>query len=520
MSAASFLAGWLSPSPGDGPTLASATLHWEGPRITGLDLEDVGSILRGNSRGLPHVLAVASDLPVHRRLLVPSLANAHDHARTYRSSTLGGSGQPLESWLPLLTLLPGVDPYLVAASSFARSLRQGVTSLMVHYTRMQGTMSPLEEALSVARAARDVGLKIGFAVAFKDSHPLAYCDDAKVLQALRPSIRDRIASRLATAPFSLDEQMDRFKQIAAAIEADDSLSDSVTVQLGPLAVQWCSQPLLEAIAKESAESQRPVHMHLLETRYQREWADEAFPGGIVRYLDELGLLSPRLTLAHCAWARPQELELLSDRGVTIAVNTSSNLHLRSGIAPVQAMREAGCRIAMGLDGLAFDEDDDGFREMRLAGALHRGWGFETNWSDADLWRFASVHGRRSVLGALRDDALPGGRLQQDHAADFLVLDMDKVDNDFGLVPGIDPIVPFMARGTAGAIHAVVCAGRLAVNQGRVRGVDEEDIGREMMAQTKAAIQADAGWHDWRDTLNAYATDLGPFYRARQFLGCC
>jgi cytosine/adenosine deaminase-related metal-dependent hydrolase len=227
-----------------------------------------------------------------------------------------------------------------------------------------------------------------------------------------------------------------------------------------------------------------------------------------------------LTLAHCAWARPEELELLAERGVTIAVNTSSNLHLRSGIAPVVAMRRAGCRIAMGLDGLAFDEDDDGLREMRLAGALHRGWGFEADWSDADVWRFASVNGRRSVLGAARDDALPGGRLAAGYAADFLVLDMDRVDDDFGLVPGVDPIAPFMARGTADAIHTVVSAGRLAVSKGRVLGVDEDGIKRELSERTKTAIEADSGWREWRDTLAAYGEDLGPFYRARRFLGCC
>ena len=49
--------------------------------------------------------------------------------------------------------------------------------------------------------------------------------------------------------------------------------------------------------------------------YQRQWADANYPGGVVRMLDDIGLLSPRLTLAHCVWARPEELELLAERGV-------------------------------------------------------------------------------------------------------------------------------------------------------------------------------------------------------------
>jgi cytosine/adenosine deaminase-related metal-dependent hydrolase len=464
--------------------------------------------------------ALADPLPIERRLIVPALANAHDHARTYRSSTLGGWGRPLESWLPLLSLLPGVDPYLVAASSFARSVRRGATAVMVHYTRVQGTLSPVDEALAVARAARDVGLRIGFAVAFRDARPLGYCDDERVLAALRPSIREPIARRLAAPIPSPELQLERFAAIAAAIESDPALAAHVTVQLGPTAVQWCSEPLLTAVARLSAQENRPVHMHLLETRYQREWADRCHPDGIVRYLDKLGLLSPRLTLAHCTWARPEELALLAERGATIAVNTSSNLHLRSGIAPLAAMREAGCRIAMGLDGLAFDEDDDGLREMRLAGALHRGWGFESDWSDADLWRFASAYGRRSVLGAASDQVCPGGQLTPGHAADFLVLDLDLVDDDRDLIPGVEPSAALMARGCADAIRSVFAQGRPIVVDGRVTGIDEAAVRESLARQTREAIAANSEWGAWRATLSAFDQDLGPFYRSRQFLGCC
>ena len=123
--------------------------------------------------------------------------------------------------------------------------------------------------------------------------------------------------------------------------------------------------LSERIAQASADTGRQVHMHLLETRYQREWADHAFPQGIVAYLRDIGLLGPRLTLAHCTWARPEELALIAESGACIAVNTGSNLGIRSGIAPLAQMLAAGCRVAMGLDGLALDEDDDALRELRL-----------------------------------------------------------------------------------------------------------------------------------------------------------
>jgi len=97
--------------------------------------------------------------------------------------------------------------------------------------------------------------------------------------------------------------------IAAAISGP-----KIDVQLGPAGVQWCSRPLLEAIAENSALTGRRIHMHLLETIYQRAYADEHFPGGVVNYLRDIGLLTNRLTLAHCIHARPDELEIIAASG--------------------------------------------------------------------------------------------------------------------------------------------------------------------------------------------------------------
>lgn len=147
-------------------------------------------------------------------------------------------------------------------------------------------------------------------------------------------------------------------QMALVDAVAEALHDAphVDVQYGPTGLQWCSDALLSAIAERSAQTGRRIHMHLLETEPQRQWADAAYPEGIVARLAEIGLLSPRLTLAHCVWARPEELDLLARHGARIAVNTSSNLHLYSGLAPVPGMLEAGVEVAMGLDGCAFDED--------------------------------------------------------------------------------------------------------------------------------------------------------------------
>ena len=81
----------------------------------------------------------------------------------------------------------------------------------------------------------------------------------------------------------------------AYIELTDAIASSIAgpmvdVQLGPAGVQWCSMPLLQAVAENSAQTGRRIHMHLLETIYQRAWADQHFPDGIVRCLHDIGFL--------------------------------------------------------------------------------------------------------------------------------------------------------------------------------------------------------------------------------------
>src|SRR5580693_8648952 len=245
--------------------------------------------------------------------------------------SFGAGGKPLETWLQYQALIPSVDPYLAGVVALSRSALGGVGVVMMHLTRPQGLTDLPSEAAALARAARDVGVRVGFAVSMRDRNPLVYGASEPILAALPPDARQAIESIMRT-PLEAKDFITLVDEVAAA--AADPLFD---VQFGPNGVQWCSDALLAAIAEDSQRSGRRIHMHLLETRYQRAWADATHPDGIVKHLDALGLLSSRLTLAHCVWARPDELELLAARGVTIAVNSSSNLHLRSGIAPVARM---------------------------------------------------------------------------------------------------------------------------------------------------------------------------------------
>lgn len=426
--------------------------------------------------------AVEPATPGARRLLaMPALTNAHDHARVTSTTAYGGAGKPLETWIAYLALLPSIDPYLASAVSLSRSALGGAAAIMVHYTRVQGLTDLPTEVAEVARAARDVGVRVGFAVAMRNRNPLVYGPSEPILAALSPQTRAEVEKRYLKPPRSVGDQLALVDAVANA--AANPLFD---VQYGPQAVQWCTHELLEAIADASKRTGRRIHMHLLETSTQRAWLDANYPGGILKFLDGIGFLSPRLTLAHCTWARPDELELLAARGATISVNTSSNLHLRSGIAPLKEMVKRGCRVALGLDGSTFDEDDDALREMRLAHFLHQGWAFATDVSRAQMLRMAFQHGRFSVTN--KDD---GGALAPGMPADILVLDWDAVDHE-RVRPDLDPQDMLFARSTMRHIHELIVAGRPVVRDGQVLNIDYPVMRDEMLARLRADMQGNAG----------------------------
>lgn len=426
-----------------------------------------------------------TDMPL---LAMPALVNAHDHGRAVRSSSIGAAGKPLEAWLHYLALFPSVDPYLAAVVALSRSALGGVGTVMMHYTRAQGFSDLPGEASEIARAARDVGVRVGFAVSMKDRNPLVYGPSEPILAALPEAAREKITSTFLRLPMTPKAYI----ELADAV-ADAAAGPGFDVQYGPNAVQWCSDALLEAVAEASQRTGRRIHMHFLESRYQRAFVDAAYPGGVLKHLDAMGFLSPRLTLAHCVWARPDELELLAERGVTISVNNSSNLHLRSGIAPVKAMLHAGCRVALGIDGNALDGDDDALRELRLAHLLHAGTGFKLAVGRETMLGMAFANGRFAVTNV--DD---GGTVAPGAPADLLLLDWAAIDND-RLRDDLDPVDLMLARATAAHISELIVGGHTVVKHGTVTGVDFPAAQHEVIARMRAGM---AGNADLADAIGA------------------
>lgn len=429
------------------------------------------------------VAGTAATVGGARSLVLPALANAHDHGRGISTLAFGAADQALETWLPALSLQPFIDPALLATLAMCGVARSGVASV-VHCHNTQRIDDLVDECVGVAAAARAVGVRIAVAVPLADQYRLGYGPDDAVLGHVDPVARPLVAQGWGRPPAPWRDQLAAVDEVAARSAAEgDPL---VRVQYCPIGPQWCSPDMLAGVAEASARTGRRVHMHLCETRYQREWADAALAGGLLPYLDALGLLNERLTVAHAVWLDDADLELLAERGVVVSVNSGSNLRLRSGRARLARMIQLGVRVATGLDGMSMDDDDDVLRELQLTHLLHAGTGLDVEVTATQVLRNATTTGPVAVSGdGAWGSVVPGA------PADLAVVDLDGIAGD--VVPTamdtVDDLAALvLARARARHVTDLVVAGRHVVAGGRVLGVDEGAV----RAEVTAACLAGAG----------------------------
>ena len=405
-------------------------------------------------------------------LALPAMVNAHDHGYGLRPLALGGADDALECWIASLTGRPAIDAGLEAAVAFGRMAHAGIGAT-VHCHNSLAADRLADEAAQVARAAADVGIRVAFSCPVLDRNAFAYGDQRALLPHLDPVDQARLTTALSRSD-PADHLVDQVEGIAAAFE-----SARFRVQYGPIGPQWCLDATLERIARASANHDRRVHMHLLESPRQREWLDFAYPRGILHHLDDIGLLSPRLAVAHGVQLTEPECELLAERGVTVAVNTSSNLRLRSGLAPVARFIDTGLRFGFGLDGGAHDDDQDYFRDLRLAWRLHNGTGLEPALPPGRLFEGVYRDGMRIIDGSEDHGTIrPGAR------ADLVALDYGAMSADF-LVDSDDEVDVLLTRATSAHVRHLVVDGRDVVRDGSLTNLDLAEMEAELMARARA-----------------------------------
>lgn len=400
-------------------------------------------------------------------LVIPGLVDGHHHIGM-TPVQMGSPDLPLELWLTHQLRHRSVDPYLDTLYSAFELIASGVTAVQ-HLGRMRP--APVTdwpgEARAVISAYRDIGMRVSYAFCTRDQHRLVYADDEVFVATLPHELQGKTSAFLKRSHFRLEEfETDYLKPMLE--QFGGQCDPLVRLWLAPINLERASDRMLGLTSDWARKYGMGIHLHLSETVYQKEFSRRRFGKSSVAHLAEIGFLGPHLTLGHGTWTDEGDLDLIHKHGVCICHNASSNLRLRSGIAPVTEFVRRGIPVALGIDEAGLNDDRDMLQEMRLVKHLHAVPGlYETPLTPAQIFRMATETGARSI--GFGDEI---GSIEVGKRADMVLLDYRRMTRPF-TAETVSPLMALIHRGKAEHVLATMIEGRVVYRDGRFSFVDRE-----------------------------------------------
>lgn len=272
-------------------------------------------------------------------VVLPGLVNGHTHL--YSALAVGMPApakaptdfrQILERiWWRLDRALDAEAIELSARLGALVALRSGTTTLIDHHASPAHIAGSLD---LIERGVADVGLRGVFCYETTDRHgsdgrAAGLDENRRYLEKCKHRRGGRFAALVgAHASFTLD--------------------DETLTQLASLSEQFDTG----------------VHIHVAEDPCDEDDARARGAAGLIERLDAYFLIQPDAVFAHCTHLDRDAVARLSEMGVTVAHNVSSNMNNAVGYAPLAAF---DCPVMLGTDGIGADM----LAELRTAWLMSR-----------------------------------------------------------------------------------------------------------------------------------------------------
>lgn len=421
--------------------------------VTGFRITAIGKTSALSSSKLP---ANTSTISLRGKIVLPGLINTHSHLA---QSLLRGLAEdlPLHSWLcdaiwPLEANYNADDGYVAARLTIAEMLKSGTTcfleSMLTHRSGFE----------NVVRAVSESGIRacLGKLVKFEESN--------KDLNIKDPRDRDvksmSVSSMLEVHARHHGSCNDRLHVWAAA----------GTPRGSPLSSHL-------GIGEACREHDIGLTMHCAEAPKDLTIYRDMYSCTPMQFCEQAKLTGKKTVLAHMVHLDLQtDLPILKETGTTVAHNPNSNLKLASGIAKVPEMLDKGVNVSLGTDGAPCGNTYDMFREMHLAGILHKGANLDAGLVGAEeVLDMATINGARA-LGLEKEV----GSLEVRKKADFVVVNPGSLcaapwDEEQLLSGGVDPMTTVVYSCTGADVEMVVVDGECLVKCGTLVKMDESEI---------------------------------------------
>jgi cytosine/adenosine deaminase-related metal-dependent hydrolase len=248
---------------------------------------------------------------------------------------------------------------------------------------------------------------------------------------------------------------------------DGKADGRIRVWYGARSLGGCSPQLYRQIAEGAHRLGTGVTIHLSEVQEDVRFAQKEYGKMPAEFMDEVGLVGPKVVYAHGVWLTEKEWALMARKGASVAHCPSSNMKLSSGTARVPEMAKAGVNVALGCDGGPSNNCYDMIREMKTASLLQKVRTMDPLTLNAqDALEMATIRGARA-LGL--DDQI--GSLERGKKADLIIVNMQKPH----LTPTFNPVSNIVYAAEGSDVETVIVDGRIIMENRVVKTLDEERV---------------------------------------------
>jgi cytosine/adenosine deaminase-related metal-dependent hydrolase len=414
----------------------------------------------------------------HDFWIIPGLINAHHHSNGVSNLLQGVDDDFLEPWLlKIIHTMRTQDPKLRTLLSSARLLQTGVTSVvdMAHVGggNIKDCMGSMKACLD---AYETTGMRVAFCPGESFQSHLVHNEDEAFLDSLPLELREKTKGLMAPG-ITPEEYITMVTELVQTYQGHEKID----VWFGPPGPQWVGDDVLVKIVQAAKEQKTQIQTHAVESFYEKLLGPRFHEGkSVLQHLNDLGCLSPQFSIAHGTWVSRADIKLLAQSGATISHNPSSNLRLRAGVAPLNAMLAGNVTLGLGMDGTTLGDDEDMFAEMRLAARLHRTPQLDTPAPSYERIFEMATTGGASLMG--KADLI--GKLEPGYQADLVMLKADRFTWPW-MAPGAIPLHVLLLRAKAIDVDTVIVGGNIVLQRGLPTKFDMAAVGQALALELNA-----------------------------------
>jgi len=247
---------------------------------------------------------------------------------------------------------------------------------------------------------------------------------------------------------------------------DDSELSMRKIVLAPCSPFSVTEDLMKESVKLARKYGVKLHTHLAETKDENDFCVQMYGRRPLKLMEDTGFIGEDVWYAHGIHFNDEELKLLSETKSHIAHCPSSNMRLGSGICRATEMIPTDINVGIGVDGSASNDTSDMLGEMRNALLLQRVHYGSGAVKTRDIFKLATENGAKLL------NFKKVGQLQEGWAADMAVFNINRMEYAGSLS---DPLAALIFSGYNHGTDYTIVNGRIAVDKGRLTGVDEQKL---------------------------------------------